>query len=53
MYSGAVLWTESDRDAVVILRQSVRLQEFSKEAEGRPKGAMEPGEMRRQHMQES
>ena len=59
MYSGVVLWTGSYRDAVVTLRQSERLQEFSKEAEGRPKGAMErrkrdrDAQMDRQYTQES
>ena len=40
--SGVVFWTGSDRDAVVIVRQSERMKEFSEEAEGRPKGPVEP-----------
>ena len=42
MSSGVVFWTGSDRDAVVIVRQNERMMEFSKKAEGRPKGAVEP-----------
>ena len=39
---GVVFWTGLDRDVVVIVRQSERMNQFfSKEAEGRPKGAVE------------
>ena len=43
-YSGVVFWTGSDRDAVVIVRQNERTMEFAKEAEGRPKGAVDARE---------
>ena len=41
MPSGVVFWTGLDRDVVVIVRQSERIKDFSKEAEGRPKGVVE------------
>ena len=41
---GVVFWTGLDRDAVVIVRQSERIKDSSKEAEGRPKGVVEPRE---------
>ncbi len=39
-----MFWTGSDRDVVGIVRQSERIEDFSKEAEGRPKGVVEPRE---------
>ena len=45
MPSGAVFWTGSHGDAIVIVRQSERIQEFSKEAEGRPKGVVNSREI--------
>jgi hypothetical protein len=44
MPSVVVFWTGSGRNAVVVVWQNERMKEFSTEAEGRPKGAVESRE---------